>query len=187
MNVFLFFIMYNEFGDIMNLDAYIIDLMSRVDCVPLDYFFEFFTHLGDYGILYVLIGIIFLFFKKTRKTGLTILLSMIFCGILGNLILKPTIARVRPYNMFDLALKVTPPKDFSFPSGHSYGAFAMAGSVYFAKELKSLPFFVVATLIAISRIYFTLHYPTDVVAGILMGLILSYISNKIISRIHFKK
>lgn len=168
----------------MNLDINVINFMSEIKCVPLDYFFKFFTHLGDFGFLYILIGILFLFFKKTRKTGATILLSLIFCGILGNLILKPTIARIRPYDRLNLPLKIKPPTDFSFPSGHTYGAFAVAGSIHFTKVFKSLPFFIVAAIISASRIYFTVHYPSDVAFGVVMGMILSYVSNKIVNKFY---
>lgn len=168
----------------MNLDINVINFMSEIKCVPLDYFFKFFTHLGDFGFLYILIGILFLFFKKTRKTGATILLSLIFCGILGNLILKPIIARIRPYDRLNLPLKIKPLTDFSFPSGHTYGAFAVAGSIHFTKVFKSLPFFIVAAIISVSRIYFTVHYPSDVLTGMAMGLFLSYISNIIINKFY---
>lgn len=174
--------MYNVIGDYMNFDSQIILYTSKINNVFLDYFFKFFTHLGDYGIICILIGIVFLFWKKTRKTGVTILASMVLVGIFGNLILKPTVHRMRPFDRFGYPLKIKAPTDFSFPSGHTYSAFSLFSSVFFNKEVNAIPFFILAVLISASRIYFAVHYPTDVAAGIVMGILAGYISNYIVNR-----
>lgn len=126
--------------------------------------------LADYGVFAISVGIILLFFKKTRRTGFEVLISIALAFIVGNLIIKNVVARVRPYDAYEhLIPLVRKPSDWSFPSGHSTNAFACATAIFMNHKKTGAVILILAGLIAFSRLYNCVHFPTDVVAGILIG------------------
>lgn len=130
-----------------------------------------YTHWGDIGQIWIILGIGLLLFKKTRRGGFLLLLSLLFTHILNNMVIKPLVMRVRPYETFpDIRLLVTPLRSSSFPSGHSATAFGSA--VVLAIRERGLWRYVpliFAVLMALSRLYVGAHYPTDVLTGALVG------------------
>lgn len=144
-------------------------------------FFTAVTRLGDKGLIWILISLLLLCFKKTREAGVTALLALLLCLLVVNLTLKNLIARPRPFDMIEgLIPLVERPRDFSFPSGHSASSFAAA--VVFLKKLPrwgGLWMLLLAALIGISRLYVGVHYPSDVLAGIALGAGLGYLSQRI--------
>lgn len=125
------------------------------------------------------LGVIGLFFKKTRESALYSLVGLALSFIIVHLILKPWIARPRPFVTFsDLEPLITKPKSFSFPSGHSASAFAAIGG-YCSKgrPLRTFLLILFASSIAFSRLYLKVHFPSDVIVGILIGIICSYLAN----------
>ena len=100
--------------------------------------------------------------------------------IICNVILKPIVARIRPYSINQtVQLLVTPLKDYSFPSGHTSAAFSVALICFWQLDKKySWIFVLIAALIGVSRLYLGVHYPSDVLGGFLIALIISYIVNK---------
>lgn len=138
---------------------------------------KFISGLGNAGIFWIFMCIVFLCFKRTRKAGIAGLLSLLLCFVITNIGLKNIIARMRPYHRFeDILPLIGHPGDFSFPSGHSASAFAAAGA--FAGNLKrraGMFFLFLALLIALSRLYLGVHYPSDVLGGIFIGLIISWV------------
>jgi len=96
--------------------------------------------------------------------------------ILCNGILKPLIARARPCDINTaIQLMIPRPDDFSFPSGHTAASFAAAFSLYIAGVKKlSIPAFILASFIAFSRMHLYVHFPTDIVAGIVIGILCGY-------------
>lgn len=148
-----------------------------------DSIFAFISVLGNKGILWIIITLVFLMLKKTRKAGICCALSLIMCLVLGNGILKPIVGRIRPYD-FDASLNIIIPllSDASFPSGHTLAAFAFASSasIYFKKYRYII--YTAAVLMGISRIYLCVHYPTDVLAGVIIGCFLGFVSHKICKR-----
>lgn len=151
----------------------------------LDNFFKYFTFLGNGGWFFIVMGIIFLTTKKTRKTGLRVLIALLISLIVGNIILKPMVARPRPYWVKDVDILVKHLKDYSFPSGHSYAASAFAASLWYEFKNWSIVWFVLAILMGISRLYLFVHYPTDVLAGLILGVLFAVGANKIVN--HFYK
>lgn len=136
---------------------------------------EFISSLGNAGLFWIVMSLILLCFKRTRRAGLAGLLSLLLCFIVTNLCLKNVVARMRPYHRFeDILPLIGHPGDFSFPSGHSASAFAAAGAFrkYLPKKAGIL-YIVLAACIALSRLYLGVHYPTDVLAGVLVGLLSS--------------
>lgn len=150
-----------------------------------DVFFKGITHLGDAGIFWIVLTIVLLCFKQTRKAGIYSACALVLSLIVNNLILKNLINRVRPYEVVEgLQCIVAPAKDASFPSGHTGASFASAVAIYWQIPKKYAVFFVVlASLIAFSRLYVGIHYPTDVLGGLVTGIGIGLLVNVIGDRI----
>ena len=147
----------------------------------LDTFFLIVTKIaGSYGQLWVVVGLALLIPKKTRWTGIAVLFSYVGVYILGQMILKNLISRPRPCHV-DQAFEmlVARPSSSSFPSTHSAWAFAAATAIFMKYKKAGIAAFIVAALIAFSRMYMFLHYPTDVFCGIVFGIILGVAAVKL--------
>ena len=144
----------------------------------LDTFFMFVTRIaGSYGQLWVIVGLIMLFFRKTRMTGIAVLISYICVFVIGQTILKNLIARPRPCQIdLDFPMLVARPSSSSFPSTHSAWAFGGATAIFMNHKKAGIAAFAVAALIAFSRLYMFLHFPTDVLAGIVFGACMGVIA-----------
>lgn len=149
------------------------------------------TRLGDGGILWIVIAVIFLIPKKTRKTGVAMGVAMLLGLIIGNGIIKNLVMRPRPFNTIGTAvsprnLLIEPPTDWSFPSGHTLSSFAAATAIYKDHTVWGFAAFVMAILIAFSRLYLQVHYPSDVLAGALLGFLLGLLGCTIVKSISDK-
>ncbi|MCI2105648.1 MAG: phosphatase PAP2 family protein [Intestinimonas sp.] len=145
----------------------------------LDLFFTFYTQLGNLGFLWIAVSLLLLFHAKTRRAGLLALFSMAVGLIGANLILKHLFSRPRPWLVVDgLTPLIAPPDPNSFPSGHTCAAFAAAGAwwkTFSNWKIKSF-FVALAILMGFSRLYVGIHFPSDVLAGALIGLFSSQIA-----------
>lgn len=134
------------------------------------------TCLGNAGIFWILLCAVFLFipvFKKDRKLGLSMAIGLTLSLIMCNGIMKNLSARIRPFNadptfenLYGIFNGI---KDWSFPSGHTSASFAAALAIILWDRKKGIPAVILAALIAFSRLYLTVHYPTDVLASLLLG------------------
>lgn len=151
-----------------------------------DFFFTTITHLGDKGIVWIILGLALLIPKKTRKSGIAVLIALVADLILCNIIIKPLVARPRPFAInTDIALLIKKPGEFSFPSGHTAASFAAAFALLFRKEKKIWQAsMVLAVLIAFSRMYLYVHYPTDILGGIVIGLVCGYLGYVLVSIVY---
>lgn len=132
------------------------------------------TNLGDAGLIWIGIAIILLFIKKTRKCGALMLVSMVLGLIIGNGLLKNLIARERPcWIDRSIPLLIPEPHDYSFPSGHTLASFEAATMIYLHNKKWGIVCFVLATLIAFSRMYLFVHFPTDILCGVALGTLIS--------------
>ncbi len=172
------------------------------------------THSGDKGILLIVLILALLFIPRTRAIGIMSTISIAIEALLNNVLLKNLIARTRPYDEIEgLVNLVGKQSDYSFPSGHTGAAFAVAGAMLvvalfglpmiektgeFKRADPSLTFKLIsvilimyATLLAFSRMYVGVHYPTDVLCGLLLGLGTSAVAYLIyqvaIKKIHQRK
>ncbi|MDY5224171.1 MAG: phosphatase PAP2 family protein [Sutterella wadsworthensis] len=128
------------------------------------------TALGDHGAVWIALGVALLLFRRTRLTGAAILLALTLVALVGNMGLKPLFDRLRPCDIMGFTLLPACPPDPSFPSGHTAASFASAAVLWLRRSAFFRPALVLAALIAFSRLYLFVHFPTDVMAGILLGL-----------------
>ena len=140
-----------------------------------DVVMKLFTIIGEAGIFGIVIGIVCVFFKKYRKVGISIFITMAIGFLIGNLLLKNLIARDRPCVTFPDAIHyITCPKEYSMPSGHTLHSFIPVFILFYNKKWKiGIGAAMIASLIAFSRMYFYVHYPTDILFGIGLAALLS--------------
>lgn len=142
----------------------------------LDWIMPIFTALGNLGLIWFVIAVILLFYKDYRKYGLMIIASLILCGLIGNVGLKNIVGRLRPIDVnTSIKLLIARPTDFSFPSGHAMTSFAPAVVLMFMNKKIGSAALVLASIIAFSRLYLYVHYPSDVIAGALIGSIIALV------------
>jgi len=139
----------------------------------LDQFFVFITTIGDAGLIWIAIGLFFAVQKKHRTLGILILLSLIGSLTITNGLLKNWIARPRPYTVWAIDLLIDKNPEYSFPSGHTSAAFAAAWMIFLNKKKLGIYMIVLATLMGLSRIYLFMHYPTDVIGGAVVGILIA--------------
>ena len=142
------------------------------------------SKLGDAGFIWILLTGVLLVIPKTRKVGILVSVALLLDVLTCNVILKPLIARTRPYDVNTaVELLIRAPRDYSFPSGHTAASFAAAAALWFADKKKiAIPALVLAVLIAFSRMYFYVHYPTDVLGGAILGMVCGWLSYKLLSQ-----
>ena len=167
---------------IMNLEFWILDGIQTLRTPAGDVLMPFITSFGNGGVIWIVLTVILLLIPKTRKTGLILGAALILDGILCNLLLKNLVRRIRPCDINDAVRVLIPyPSDYSFPSGHTAVSFAAASALYFAGE-KYLwkAALVLAAFIAFSRMYLYVHYPTDVLGGVVIGIIAGYLGYRLV-------
>ena len=144
----------------------------------------FISHLGNAGLFWIVLCLSLLISRRTRKMGVCGLLALLISALITNVALKNVVARIRPYEQFaDLKLLLERQSDFSFPSGHSSSSFAAACALYWASDRrirKITGIFVgLAAVIAWSRLYVAVHFPTDVICGVLIGILSGWLAYKL--------
>ena len=147
-------------------------IQNTFSCKFLDYFFIVITSLSNKGIFWIILAIVLLCFKKTRKTGACLGVALVLGEILGNRILKNIFDRPRPYTVNpDITLVIDKLSSFSFPSGHSRCAVECAIAIFANNKKWGIAAIVLAVLTGFSRLYLYMHYPTDVLGGAVLGII----------------
>ena len=166
----------------MGFELNILDWFQTLHTPVLDKFMTSVTKLGNAGIFWIILTVLFLLIPKMRKTGVVMAAALIIDLLLCNVLLKNLVARTRPYDVnTGIQLLVAKLRDYSFPSGHTAASFASATALYFAGEKKLWkPALVLACLIAVSRLYLYVHYPTDVLGGVVIGIIAGYLGYRLV-------
>jgi len=145
------------------------------------------SSLANHGELWILLAVVLLCFPKTRRMGLTMGLALLIGFLTGNLLLKNVVARIRPYDLADVPILVERLKDFSFPSGHTLCSFEGAAVVWLYHRRFGVVALVFAGVMAFSRLYLFVHYPTDVLAGAVMGVGIALLSYWLVHKLDKKR
>ena len=152
-----------------NILKYITDHFHNV---ALDKVMPIITYLGNGGLIWIILSIVLMINNKYRKIGFLTLCSMVLGAILGEVILKQIFHRSRPFiELPGLELLIKKPLTYSFPSGHTLSAFAAAGVIGGMIKKFKQSVMILAILIAFSRLYLFVHYPSDILVGMVLGLL----------------
>ena len=177
-------------GLAVSFDLPILDwIAANLWCPALDFLMPIITTFGDGGIFWIAISVILMITKKYRKTGLSMAFALSMGLLVCNIILKPGVARIRPYDFQlqyfakEIQLIAGGMHDFSFPSGHTIASFEACTALMLGNKKFGIPATVLAVLVAFSRLYLYLHYPTDVIASIILGTLFgilgTYLAGKV--------
>ncbi len=154
-----------------------------------DIFWPIITLFGDDGIFWIAIAVICLFFPKTRKTGIGMGIALALGLIVCNITLKPLVQRIRPYDFqlehFGITIELLTDRmhDFSFPSGHTIASFEASVVIFKNHRKAGIAAIVLAILIAFSRLYLYVHYPTDVIFSVFAGILFAFIGDAVAGKI----
>lgn len=166
----------------MRIDMAVLNLVQMyLRCDFLDMIMPAITWLGNGGILWIICSLLLTAFPRTRKAGIAMAVSLILEVLCCNVVLKPFVARLRPCDVNTAVKLLIPrPDGFSFPSGHTGASFAAAAALAFGEKQMGTAAYIMAALIGFSRIYLYVHYPSDVLAGALLGIMLGWLGNALV-------
>lgn len=153
----------------------------------MDSFMQFITKFGDHGIFWIAVAVILLVFPKTRRCGLSMGIALLLGLIIGNGILKNVVGRIRPYDLNTaFPLLVDRLSDFSFPSGHTLASFEASVAIFIRNRRFGTAALILAVLVALSRLYLYVHFPSDVIAGAILGTVFAIVGTKLCDLIYSK-
>ena len=169
----------------INIDFNILYAIQNLRNSFLDRFFVVITSIpGNYGQMWVVIGVVLLFFTKTRKCGINIIFSYLMVFWFGQYVLKDLIARPRPCHIDQtIELLISRPSSYSCPSTHSGWGFAAAISIFLYNKKLGILTIIFASFIAFSRLYLFVHFPSDVLFGVILGIVFAILAKYIIKRV----
>ena len=156
-------------------------IAANLQCGFLDFLMPIITLLGDAGIFWIAVSLVLLCIPKYRKAGLGMTIALLIGLVVCNITLKPLVGRMRPYDYQytyfgkSVALLVATPHDYSFPSGHTIASFEAAVALTLRHKKLGAAALVLAVLIAFSRLYLYVHYPTDVLASVVLGTAIAFL------------
>lgn len=163
-------------------------IAANLKCGILDAVMPLITLLGDAGIFWILCSVVMILIPKTRKTGLAMGISLLIGLLVCNVTLKPLVGRIRPYDyqlqhfQKEIILLVEGLHDYSFPSGHTIASFEAATALLIGNKKLGIPAMILAVLIAFSRLYLYVHYPTDVLASIVLGIGIAFLGTFLVKK-----
>ena len=178
----------------VNFDRPILDwIIANLRNPVFDVLMPFITIFGDAGIFWIACALVCIIIPKTRKMGFSMGAALLIGVLLCNVTLKPLCQRPRPYDyQHDVFQKVIPliierQHDFSFPSGHTIASFEACTVMLLGSKKLGIPATLLAILIAFSRMYLYVHYPTDVIASVILGTLFGIIGYAIAKKIPMKR
>ncbi len=159
----------------IELEFKVLDFIQEfLKCPFLDFLVPKITALGNGGIIWIIAAIVLLATKKYRRGGIALATGLALVLLIGNVTLKPLIARTRPFDLIEgIELLIASPRDFSFPSGHTLSSVVAAAILTMTDKRFGYIAIPLSILIAFSRLYLYVHFPTDILGGVLFGAIIS--------------
>ena len=156
----------------------------------MDFIMPWITILGDAGIFWMICAGVLAITKKYRRIGFGMAIAMVLGLLVCNVTLKPLVARIRPYDFQEtlgvtINLLIEKQHDFSFPSGHTIASFEACTVMLLGSKKLGIPATLLAILIAFSRMYLYVHYPTDVIASVILGTLFGVIGYLVTHKIKF--
>lgn len=168
---------------ITNWDLAALDALQTIHNAFLNYFLAVFTYMGAGGLVWIVLALSFMSIKKTRRLGMTCAAGLISELLFNEILIKNLVKRTRPFILNPgIDTIVTRPSSYSFPSGHSCTAFVAATVIFCYNKKWGVAAYVVSALIAFSRNYFYIHYPTDVIVGALEGILIGIVTTKLMEK-----
>lgn len=175
-------------GWITDLDFYILDAVSKLRCDVLTPIMKALSYAGTGGAVWIVTCLVMIAIPKTRKIGIFALIAMAVDYVSGGLILKHLVARDRPYTLHpQIDTIIKRPTSYSFPSGHTSSAVAATAAIFIQNKKLSIPFIILAVMIMFSRLYFCVHYPSDIIGGIIHGILWAAVTYITIKKFTEKK
>lgn len=163
-------------------------IQDKLACPFLNAVMPVITYFGEHGIFWIALTAILLIPKKTRPLGLSMAIALSLGFLCGNMFLKNLVQRARPYTYnTEITLLVKKLSDYSFPSGHTLASFEAATCIFIRYKKWGIAALTLATLIALSRLYLYVHFPTDVLAGMVLGIGFAVIATVIVNKIYKKR
>lgn len=151
-------------------------IQNRLRCAALDRIMPKISMFGNFGVIWILWAAVFMASDMYEYIGQKIILGLALGAIIGNLMLKHLVARPRPFKIDNTrALLIKAPKDFSFPSGHTLSSVISACVLLHTSAVIGIIAVIMCAFILFSRMYLFVHYPSDVLGGISLGIIISEI------------
>lgn len=145
-------------------------IQNALQCGFLDTVIPWLTHLG-HGVVWAIFGLIFLFIKKYRFNGICVISALIATVVLSEFIVKPLFLRERPYMLNpEFLLLIPEPSGTSFPSSHTSTSFASALQFFGVNKKAGIAALIFAAVVAFTRLYLYVHFPTDILGGIILGV-----------------
>ena len=182
--------MHAIFDSFLNFDLSVFQWIQSIQNEFFDALMVGITTLGNGGAVFIALGLVLLFTKKHRKAGLAVIVALLVMLLCNDLFLKEFFARPRPFNLFETDPEkyafwtkgyiypelISKPTSFSFPSGHTASAFAAAIALLWHNRKLGIPITIFSALMGFSRIYVEVHYCTDVIAGVVSGVICAFVA-----------
>ena len=179
----IYFLQIYDMETTMNWEFSVLYFLQQLHNPVMDSVMVFFTKMGNIYMPWLAIAAVMLCFKKLRPCGIAIILSLLCKELIGNMLLKNLVARQRPcWIDTTIPLLVSSPSSFSFPSGHTFDGFAASVSVFLYSKKLGIAAIIVAAIIAFSRLYLFVHFPTDVLASVVLGTFVAVIVHHFIEK-----
>nr|WP_325298781.1 phosphatase PAP2 family protein [uncultured Dysosmobacter sp.] len=176
-------------GDMQAMELAILDwIQAHLRCGPLDVLLPLISRLADHGEVWIVLEAVLLLLKGQRRYGAAVSCGLALDLVSCNMLLKPLIGRVRPF-MVNTAVELlsAPPGDASFPSGHTAASFAAVFALKTAGSPLWKPALALAAVIAFSRMYLYVHWPSDILGGALLGAAVGWAGAKLVKAVENRR